>query len=73
MISDHNSLIVTVLRSQLVNDNVEKKLYQDYNLFNVKCSVLQHFDYSKRISGGVYQAAAGSMLLGWMRKYCETF
>ena len=35
-ISDHHSLIVTALRSQLVKGNAKTKLYRDYNSFDVK-------------------------------------
>ena len=35
-ISDHHSLIVTVLRSQLVKGNAKTKLYRDYNSFDIK-------------------------------------
>ena len=35
-ISDHNHLIVTALRSQLVKDNAKTKLHRDYNSFDLK-------------------------------------
>ena len=35
-ISDHHSLIVTALRSQLVKGNAKTKLYRDYNSFDIK-------------------------------------
>ena len=35
-ISDHHSLIVTALRSQLVKGNAKTKLYRDYNSFYIK-------------------------------------
>ena len=35
-ISDHHSLIVTALRSQLVKGIAKTKLYRDYNLFDIK-------------------------------------
>ena len=35
-ISDHRSLIVTALRSQLVKGNAKTKLYRDYNSFDIK-------------------------------------
>ena len=35
-ISDHHSLIVTALRSQLVKGNAKTKLYRDYNSFDLK-------------------------------------
>ena len=35
-ISDHHSLIVTALRSQLVKGDAETKLYRDYNSFDTK-------------------------------------
>ena len=35
-ISDHHSLTVTVLRSQLVKSNGGTKLYRDYNSFDVR-------------------------------------
>ena len=33
--SDHHSLVVTALRSQLVKDNAKTKLYRDYNSFGI--------------------------------------
>ena len=35
-ISDHHSLIVTALQSQLVKGNAKAKLYRDYNSFDIK-------------------------------------
>ena len=35
-ISDHHSLIVTVLQSQLAKGNAKTKLYRDYNTFDIK-------------------------------------
>ena len=35
-ISDHHSLIMTALRSQLVKGNAKTKLYRDYNTFDIK-------------------------------------
>ena len=34
-ISDHHSLIVTVLKSLLLRRNAKTKLYRDYNSFNI--------------------------------------
>ena len=34
-ISDHHSLIVTALKSQLLKGNAKRKLYRDYNSFNI--------------------------------------
>ena len=36
MISDYHSLVVTALRSLLVNGNAKTKLYRDYKSFGVK-------------------------------------
>ena len=36
MISDHHSLILTALRSQLVKGNAKTKLYRDHNSFDIK-------------------------------------
>ena len=35
-ISDHHSLIVTALRSQLVKGNAKTKLHRDHNSFHIK-------------------------------------
>ena len=35
-ISDHHSLFVTAIQSQLVKGNAKTKLYQDYNSFDIK-------------------------------------
>ena len=54
-ISDHHSLIVTALKSQLIKDNAKMKLYRDYSSFrmeifkadldqNLKCAT--SFEYS---------------------------
>ena len=34
-ISDHHSLIITALKSQLVKGNAKTKLYRDYSEFNM--------------------------------------
>ena len=36
VISDHHSLILTALRSQLVKGNAKTKLYRDHNSFDIK-------------------------------------
>ena len=33
--SDHHSMIITALKSQLVKGNAKRKLYRDYNEFNM--------------------------------------
>ena len=39
-ISDHHSLIITALKSQLVKGNAKTKLYRDYSEFNMNnCKV----------------------------------